>query len=53
MNTPTPGVSISPTCATAADCKGDSETAVDGGAILVALVVVIFILAAASRRKRD
>jgi hypothetical protein len=51
MNTPTPGVSVSPTCGDTAGCKGSTEAAVDGGAILVALVVVIFILAAVSRKR--
>lgn len=53
MDTPTPGVSITPTCGTPSECRKDTEAAIGGGAILVALIAAILIIAAITSMRRN
>lgn len=52
MDTPTPGVSVTPACENTAGCKGGTESASSGGGALLLLVVVLVLLLAAATRGR-
>lgn len=51
--TPTPGVSVTPTCGTLSECRRDKEAALGGGAILIALIAAILIIAAIVSMRRN